>query len=157
MTDDDDDWAPPPVPDGDGDPVAAVDEAFTEAELALVAFEWLPDDDELDAAATILHHTDQARQRPDTPLRRVLHQALGETYPQLTAWRPRPHYLYAVVKTLHQLASDRAAQEDSAALLVGWDRLIVLLRQVIESAGGAGGSGGAGGAPSGSEGPGARS
>ncbi|WP_018637540.1 hypothetical protein [Parafrankia elaeagni] len=136
MTDDDDDWAPPPVPDGDGDPVAAVDEALTEAEAALRGFAWLPDADEVDAATTILFHLDPARRTPETPLRRVLHQALGETYPQLTTWRPRPQYLYAAVKTLHQLASDQVAGENSAALLVGWDRLTAVLRTVTAAAGG---------------------
>lgn len=134
VTDDDDDWAPPPVPDGGGDPVAAVDEALAEAENALRAGAWLPDVDEIDAVVTILHHTDPARRRPDTPLRRVLHQALDETYPELTVWRPRPQYLYAVVKTLHLLASDPVTGENTAALLVGWDRLIDLLRAVLEVA-----------------------
>ncbi|ABD11571.1 hypothetical protein ThrDRAFT_02748 [Frankia casuarinae] len=136
MTDDDDDWAPPPVPHGDGDPIAAAGEALNEAETALRTYAWIPDADEVDAAAAILHQLDSGQHRPDAPARYLVHRALDETYPQLIAWRPRPLYLYAAVKTVQLLAAAPPTQERDDATLVAWDRLTVLLRVVSATAGG---------------------
>ncbi|WP_261567360.1 hypothetical protein [Frankia gtarii] len=130
MTDDDDDWAPPPVPFGDGDPAVAAAEALAEAEAALRIGSWRPDPDEIDAAVTILHRMDFARRNPDIPLRRSVHRALDETYPQLTVWRARPLYLYAAVKTVQLLAAASPTGENVAAAQAAWELLGDLLRAV---------------------------
>ncbi|EIV96304.1 hypothetical protein [Frankia sp. QA3] len=134
MTDDDDDWAPPPVPYGGGDPAVAAAEALAEAEAALRAGAWRPDPDEIDAAVTILHRMDLARRTPDIPLRRTVHRALDETYPQLTVWRARPMYLYAAVKTVQLLAAGPPTGANAAAAQAAWDRLGELLGDVTANA-----------------------
>ncbi|WP_251750003.1 hypothetical protein [Frankia sp. AiPs1] len=80
---------------------------------------------------TILHRMDLARRNPDIPLRRIVHRALDETYPQLTVWRARPMYLYAAVKTVQLLAAGPPTGAHAAAAQAAWERLGDLLHAVI--------------------------